>query len=147
MLDEESGVPGGEESTCKGPSSSSFTSDGVCSGAGLKIKTKKEKMKVSGFYLIKRTPLDRQSSFLTGFFVLCSSSCALQNSCSKEVASSLNRPTSSQFFRKRVGVGVWSVGWGVSIKGQKYLLQTYTIINYSSIKRSENLLFPQFSLI
>lgn len=46
--------------------------------------------------------------FLTGFFVLWSSSCVLQNSCSKEVASSLNKPTSSQFFRKRVGVGVWS---------------------------------------
>lgn len=46
--------------------------------------------------------------FLTGCFDLCSSSCALQSSCSKEVASSLNKPTSSQFFRKRVGVGVWS---------------------------------------
>lgn len=40
--------------------------------------------------------------------VLWSSSCALRNSCSKEWASSLNSPTSSQFFRKRVGVGVWS---------------------------------------
>lgn len=33
MLEEESGLPGGEESTCKGPSSSSFASDGVCKGA------------------------------------------------------------------------------------------------------------------
>lgn len=33
MLDEESGLPGGEESTCKGPSSSILTSDGVCKGA------------------------------------------------------------------------------------------------------------------
>lgn len=77
MLDEESGLSGGEESTCNGPSSSSLTSDGVCKGA-------------------------------PGCFVLCSSSCALQNSCSKELANSLNSPTSSQFFRKRVGVGVWS---------------------------------------
>lgn len=77
MLEEESGLPGEEESTCKGPSSSSFTSDGVCKGAA-------------------------------GCFVLWSSSCAFENSCSKELASSLNSPTSSQFFRKRVGVGVWS---------------------------------------
>lgn len=47
---------------------------------------------------------------LTGFLDLWSSSWALRNSCSKELASSLNRPTSSQFFRKRVGVGVWSGG-------------------------------------
>lgn len=40
---------------------------------------------------------------LTECFALLSSS-----SCSKELASSLNSPTSSQFFRKRVGVGVWS---------------------------------------
>lgn len=38
MLEEESGLPGGEESTCKGPSSSSFTSDGVCKGAALEAK-------------------------------------------------------------------------------------------------------------
>lgn len=35
-----------------------------------------------------------------------SSSEAFLNSCSKELASSLNSPTSSQFFRNRVGVGV-----------------------------------------
>lgn len=35
MLEEESGLSGGEESTCKGPSSSCFTSDGVCNGAAL----------------------------------------------------------------------------------------------------------------
>lgn len=40
---------------------------------------------------------------LTEFLALFSSS-----SCSKELANSLNKPTSSQFFRKRVGVGVWS---------------------------------------
>lgn len=46
---------------------------------------------------------------LTGFLALLSSSSwPLGNSCSNELASSLNRPTSSQFFRKRVGVGVWS---------------------------------------
>lgn len=33
---------------------------------------------------------------------------AFLKSCSKGLASSLNSPTSSQFFRKRVGVGVWS---------------------------------------
>lgn len=33
MLDEESGLSGGEESTCKESSSSSFISDGVCNGA------------------------------------------------------------------------------------------------------------------
>lgn len=43
------------------------------------------------------------SVILTEFFALFSSS-----SCSKELANSLKRPTSSQFFRKRVGVGVWS---------------------------------------
>ena len=37
-----------------------------------------------------------------------SSSWALMNSCWMEQSSSLNRPTSSQLFRKRVGVGVWS---------------------------------------
>lgn len=49
------------------------------------------------------------------FFVLTASTCllsssswALQNSCSMEQSSSLNNPTSSQFFKKRVGVGVWS---------------------------------------
>lgn len=36
MLEEESGLPGGEESTCKGPSSSSLTSEGVCNSAALK---------------------------------------------------------------------------------------------------------------
>lgn len=41
--------------------------------------------------------------FLTAFFARLSSS-----SWSKELSSSLNRPTSSQFLRKRVGVGVWS---------------------------------------
>lgn len=35
-----------------------------------------------------------------------SSSAAFLNSCSKELASSLKSPTSSQFFRNRVGVGV-----------------------------------------
>lgn len=35
MLDEESGLSGGEESTCKGPSFSILTSDGVCKGAAL----------------------------------------------------------------------------------------------------------------
>lgn len=43
---------------------------------------------------------------LTVFLAFLSSS-----SWSKEVASSLNRPTSSQFFKKRVGVGVWSGQW------------------------------------
>lgn len=81
--------------------------------------------------------------FLTGFFVLWSSSCVLQNSCSKEVASSLNKPTSSQFFRKRVGVGVWSAKKQkktVSISGQKYHLQTQTIIYNSSIQSTDHLL-------
>lgn len=35
MLDEESGLSGGDESTCKGPSFSILTSDGVCKGAAL----------------------------------------------------------------------------------------------------------------
>lgn len=35
-----------------------------------------------------------------------SSSAAFLNSCSKELASSLKSPTSSQFFKNRVGVGV-----------------------------------------
>lgn len=35
-----------------------------------------------------------------------SSSAAFLNSCSKELASSLKSPTSSQFFRNLVGVGV-----------------------------------------
>lgn len=39
---------------------------------------------------------------------LISSSVAFLKSCSKGLVSSLNRPTSSQFFKKRVGVGVWS---------------------------------------
>lgn len=38
-LDEESGLSGGEESTCKGPSSSSFASDGVCNEVASKIKS------------------------------------------------------------------------------------------------------------
>lgn len=42
------------------------------------------------------------------FCLLSSSSWALRNSCSIEQSSSLKSPTSSQFFRKRVGVGVWS---------------------------------------
>lgn len=33
MLEEESGLPGEEESTCKGPSCLTLTSDGVCKGA------------------------------------------------------------------------------------------------------------------
>lgn len=37
-----------------------------------------------------------------------SSSEAFLNSFSKGLANSLNKPTSSQFFKKRVGVGVWS---------------------------------------
>lgn len=41
-------------------------------------------------------------------FLLSSSSCVFRRSCSKEPASSLNKPTSSQFLRNRVGVGVWS---------------------------------------
>lgn len=41
-------------------------------------------------------------------FLLLFSSCAFLNSCSKEQSISLKRPTSSQFFRNRVGVGVWS---------------------------------------
>lgn len=44
--------------------------------------------------------------------LLSSSSWALQNSCSIEQSSSLNNPTSSQFFKKRVGVGVWSGNQG-----------------------------------
>lgn len=39
---------------------------------------------------------------------LISSSVAFLKSWSKGLASSLKSPTSSQFFRKRVGVGVWS---------------------------------------
>lgn len=35
MLDEESGLSGGEESTCNGPSFSILTSDGVCKGGAL----------------------------------------------------------------------------------------------------------------
>lgn len=52
--------------------------------------------------------------FYSGALLVCStcllssSSWALQNSCSIEQSSSLNNPTSSQFFKKRVGVGVWS---------------------------------------
>lgn len=57
---------------------------------------------------------------LTGFLALLSSSSwALGNSCSNELPSSLNRPTSSQFFRKRVGVGVWS---GVESEKQRDLI-------------------------
>lgn len=37
-----------------------------------------------------------------------SSSEAFLNSFSNGLASSLNKPTSSQFFKNRVGVGVWS---------------------------------------
>lgn len=45
--------------------------------------------------------------YLTVLLVLrSSSSWDLRSSCSKEPSSSLNKPTSSQFFRKRVGVGV-----------------------------------------
>ncbi len=43
MLDVESGLPGEEESTCKGPSSSSLTSDGVCKGAALEQRGKDER--------------------------------------------------------------------------------------------------------
>lgn len=39
---------------------------------------------------------------------LMSSSEAFLNSFSKGLANSLNKPTSSQFFKNRVGVGVWS---------------------------------------
>lgn len=61
-------------------------------------------------------PLGGGGGFPAFFFVLLtvctcllsSSSWALQNSCSMEQSSSLNNPTSSQFFKKRVGVGVWS---------------------------------------
>lgn len=65
MLDEESGVPGGEESTCKGPSSSSFTSDGVCKDAALKTKSKDEKMKAFKFYLETSTLRDLQKPCLS----------------------------------------------------------------------------------
>lgn len=44
--------------------------------------------------------------------LLFSSSWAFLNSCSKEQSSSLKRPTSSQFFRNLVGVGVWSESRG-----------------------------------
>lgn len=43
---------------------------------------------------------------------LMSSSAALLKSWSKGLVSSLKSPTSSQFFRKRVGVGVWSAAEG-----------------------------------
>lgn len=110
MLDEESGLSGGEESTCNGPSFSILTSDGVCKGGALNREYWKTihnliscgKNKKMSFYCCLII------FYLTGCFVLCSSSCALESSCSKELASSLNKPTSSQFFRKRVGVGVWS---------------------------------------
>ena len=52
-----------------------------------------------------------------------SSSAAFLNSCSKELASSLKSPTSSQFFRNLVGVGVWSVG--MKTKGNSILVLTW----------------------
>lgn len=108
MLDEDSGLPGEEESTCKGPSFSTLISDGVCKGTpweqGRKDENLSDRLKEQ-YVFYWRWAL---TLILTECFVLCSSSCALQNSCSKELASSLNNPTSSQFFRKRVGVGVWS---------------------------------------
>lgn len=130
MLDEESGLSGGEESTCKDSSFSILTSDGVCKGAALnrkhwktnnpllRTKTKHMSLIFCGLILV----------FLTGCFVLCSSSCALQSSCSKELASSLNKPTSSQFFRKRVGVGVWSVEMNTTLSLLLFTIDIYKII-------------------
>lgn len=110
MLDEESGLSGGEESTCKGASFLTLISDGVCNGAALEQTRFKDKL-LPHFDIRQQGAIYLRSIFiivLTECFALCSSSCTLQSSCSKELASSLNKPTSSQFFRKRVGVGVWS---------------------------------------
>lgn len=67
---------------------------------------------------------------LTGFLALLSSSSwPLGNSCSNEPASSLKRPTSSQFFRKRVGVGVWSGIESEKPRDHCFLMQDMDNIN------------------
>lgn len=38
MLEDESGVPGEDKSTCSGASFSTLISDGVCKGGALKVK-------------------------------------------------------------------------------------------------------------
>lgn len=54
-----------------------------------------------------------------------SSSEAFLNSFSKGLASSLNNPTSSQFFKNRVGVGVWSENKCIK-PPQFYFYNTFT---------------------
>lgn len=50
---------------------------------------------------------DREENIYKLTFLMSSSE-AFLNSFSKGLANSLNKPTSSQFFKNRVGVGVWS---------------------------------------
>lgn len=63
---------------------------------------------------------------------LMSSSVAFLKSCSKGLVSSLKSPTSSQFFKKRVGVGVWS-------EMEEYLLVISLVLPLAPTKRSEEL--------
>lgn len=63
---------------------------------------------VKGYFLyhFRESKGEEGLSVLTRTLLLFSSSCAFLNSCSREQSMSLKSPTSSQFFRKRVGVGV-----------------------------------------
>lgn len=95
-------VEAGSEVGCKDMSLSSFVVDSGC-GKGL---SRCASVAVASSVLFRIIGVARGDKSSGNF--LTSSSVAFLKSWSNGLASSLKSPTSSQFFKKRVGVGVWS---------------------------------------